>query len=312
MNSGHLRIEWESNAPMEIIEINHNHPFIDAAPSSVALGNFDGVHLGHQKVIARAKEMAYKSGLRSGVMTFYPHPKKVIHTNQQLHDITPISQKLKMFEEMGLDLVYMINFDRQVAGLSPDQFIERYIISLRLLHVVVGFDFFFGRNGSGETNTLKKWSDCTGKFGVHVIPSIKFEGNKISSTRIREYIKNGKLKDVKNLMGRPYQVEAVISPIQSETSFTLCLSAAITRPLEDYLLPKPGVYAVEITWKNQRQSGLVHVGMNPALNRGTNKYDMEVFLSDFDSSLYGECVTIHFLDSVYSSPNFGQRLGATY
>ena len=201
---------------MELIHIKHpiKARFYKefAKPCVIALGFFDGVHLGHKHLIQTAKNIAMKKGLPLYVMTFFPHPQQVF-TGKAMTYITPLSDKAKIMQALGVDRVIIVEFDSLFASLSPDMFVEHYLHKLHCNHAVAGFDFHYGCKGAGTIHTLKEQ-----KFEVTEITPFTMKGEKVSSTFIRKLMDAGEWEQVSELLGREHETSAtVLSTWKSRT-----------------------------------------------------------------------------------------------
>lgn len=289
---------------MEIIHIQHPHQLYKLRPaSSVAFGNFDGLHLGHQEVIQQAVEFAKKEGLQAGVMTFYPHPKEVLGKVQNSTYLTPLPDKLKQIEELGVDFTMVVEFTPTFANLTPQEFIEQYIVGLHIKQVITGFDFCFGHRGQGTTTHLQQWSDEHQDFHVHVLSSIDEENQKVSSSRMRKLLREGEVEEVFPLLNHYYQIQGPV--IHGEKrGRTIGFPTANVAPKESYVLPKQGVYAVWIKWKEQAYPGVLNLGMKPTFHTNLPSPTLEVHLFDFDQDLYGEEIIIQFVSMIREERRF--------
>lgn len=170
-------------------------------PSSMAIGFFDGIHLGHQKVIGKAMASARKLKVKSSVMTFDPHPKQVLGKQFDSDLITTFEEKIKLLDIMGLDIVYVVSFSGIFSKLSSEEFFEKFLIDLNISHITVGFDFTFGRFGGGNAEDLRRMANNL--FKVTIVPPIKdINGIKISSTLIKEQLRAGNKSAVNDYLGR--------------------------------------------------------------------------------------------------------------
>ena len=210
-----------------------------ASLSVMALGFFDGIHNGHREVIKTAFQKAKERNLSLSVMSFFPHPKTVLSNGKTHVDyLMPLSDKEKIFCELGVDIFYIVEFDREFASLSPEKFAAKYLVDLGVVHAVAGFDYTYGFRGVGNMDRLK--SDSGGILEVTKVEKVEYQGEKISSTGIREKLANGKIDDLPSFLGRHYKVRCE----WNGTSFTV-------RP--HYTLPAPGKYVVTVRGANQSQ-----------------------------------------------------------
>jgi riboflavin kinase / FMN adenylyltransferase len=212
-------------------------------PSVMALGFFDGVHLGHQQLLKTAKLIAAEKGIAFSVMTFYPHPREVMGRRQQTGThITPLEAKKGIFQTFGVDQLFIVQFTQQFGRLSPEQFVEEYITQLGVQHVVAGFDFTFGYKGKGDMSLLQTLG--RGKFAVTTVEKIECHQQKISSSLIRELITSGHVEQIPKYLGNHYEVRGFIEPkMKKSNEISINMQMKIEK---DYLLPKQGMYIVSL------------------------------------------------------------------
>jgi riboflavin kinase/FMN adenylyltransferase len=261
-------------------------------PLAMALGYFDGVHLGHQKVIHEAKKMAEIRGLSSAVMTFDPHPSVVLGKGQKhVQYITPIAEKEIVIEELGIDFLFIVHFTAEFANLLPQEFIDQYVIDLNVKHVVAGFDYSYGRMGKGTMETIPFHS--REQFLYTVIPKLTIDNEKISSTRIRQYIKDGQTDKLPELLGRHYSTSGNVVH-GDKRGRTIGFPTANCDINDEFILPPVGVYAVRMKVNGKWYLGVCNLGYKPTFNKEALKTSVEVHLFDFDQDIYGEKVIIEW------------------
>ncbi len=279
---------------MEIIHLQYPHSFQKKSlPESVlAIGYFDGVHNGHQEVIRKAKTIAEDQGRESAVMTFHPHPSVVLKKKtQHVEYITPIDEKMKILDSMDVDRVYLVEFNKNLAQLLPQEFVDHFLIGLNVKHVVAGFDFSYGRMGKGTMESIP--SHSRGEFSSTVVDKVTQEGTKISSTLIREKIQQGSVQDIEPLLGRPYVIDGEV--IQGDQrGRTIGFPTANINPTDDYLIPKVGVYAVKVHHGNKTYYGMANVGFKPTFEGESEKPTIEVNIFDYNGDLYGEYLRVEW------------------
>jgi riboflavin kinase/FMN adenylyltransferase len=281
---------------MKTIYIKHPHDFLkENLPETVmALGYFDGIHFGHQEVIIETKRLSIKRSMKSAVMTFDPHPSVVLgHKDvQHVEYITPLADKEKLIEELGIDFLYVVHFDKEFASLLPQQFVDMYIVGLNIQHIVAGFDFSYGRLGMGTMDTLPLHS--RGQFTQTVIEKVMKEHEKISSTFIRNALRNGNVDIIPSLLGRFYSIKGTV--IHGEKrGRTIGFPTANVQLNDAYVTPMIGVYAVQIkigeTWYN----GVCNVGFKPTFHDEAKSIPtIEVHIFDFKNEVYGEKVSVEW------------------
>ena len=220
---------------METIYLNRENlaEWQQKAKSNVmALGFFDGIHLGHQEVIRTAFQKAREKRTLLSVMSFFPHPKFVLSNGKKKVDyLTPISMKEKVLSSLGVDTFYIVKFDQEFSMLSPEQFVATYLIGLDVIHAVAGFDFTYGIKGQGNMDVLIR--DFSSLIDVTKVPKVEFQGVKISSTLIREKLLNGDVADLPEYLGSYYEVECEWDGIR-------------LRPMPYFTLPGQGRYDITI------------------------------------------------------------------
>lgn len=279
---------------MKVLRFGFPHNLVKSdLPSIVlALGYFDGVHLGHQDVILEAKRLADEKGLKSAVMTFDPHPSVVLGKNEKhVHYITPLDEKIRILNEMGIDYLFIIHFTAEFANLLPQEFVDQYIIGLNAKHVVAGFDFTYGRMGKGTMETIPFHSRQ--QFSFTIVQKYTNGGEKVSSTRIRKLLKEGKMAELQPLMGRHYTTSGIVVH-GDKRGRTIGFPTANVDINDQYILPPLGVYAVRIEVLGQWYQGVCNVGYKPTFNREADRPSIEVHIFHFDQDIYGEKVTVEW------------------
>jgi riboflavin kinase / FMN adenylyltransferase len=259
---------------------------------ALALGYFDGVHRGHQQVILEAKTKAAQMGICSAVMTFDPHPSVVLgKAVQQIQYITPLEEKVKIIEELGIDYLFIIQFTTEFANLLPQEFIDQYVIGLNVRHVVAGFDFTYGRMGKGTMETLPFHS--RDQFSYSIVPKFTQGDEKVSSTRIRNLLREGRTDSLLSLLGRYYSTSGIVIH-GDKRGRTIGFPTANVDINEEFIIPPLGVYAVRFNVKNQWHNGVCNIGYKPTFNKEALHPSVEVHLFDFNEDIYGEKVTIEW------------------
>lgn len=270
---------------------------------SLAIGFFDGIHLGHQAVISKAKDVSIEKGIKLAVMTFDPHPSIVLgKRNEQVFYITPMEQKLRLLESMSVDIVFVVRFTSDFARLSPQEFIEKFIVDLNVKYVTAGFDFSFGSFGQGSMNTMSELSD--GRYEVNVVHKKTDEVEKISSTRIRQELKSGNMDKARALLGRPYQIPGVVVH-GDKRGRQIGFPTANIQAQEGSFIPANGVYAVKMLVQNEWIEGVCNIGFKPTFNNPDHKkLTIEVHLFDFDKNIYGEEVFVDWFKRIRDEQKF--------
>jgi riboflavin kinase / FMN adenylyltransferase len=288
---------------LETIVINHPHSCqIESLPPTImALGYFDGIHMGHQKVIETAVELAKKNNSMPAVMSFHPHPSVVLgKADKNWTYITPLEEKKQLLERMGVDRFYLVKFDLDFASLSTEVFVDQYIVGLNVLHVVTGFDFTYGQYGKGNVETMLH--EANGRFGQTVIEKIEKDGQKVSSTLIRKCLNEGRVGEIASYLGRRYTLRGKV--IHGDKRGRTIGFPTANLQIEDYTLPEVGVYAVKVQVGNKEYAGMANVGFKPTFKDDQKKPSLEVHLFDFHSDIYGETIGVTWIDRIRDEKKF--------
>lgn len=273
---------------MRTIELTYPHIFSeDTLPETVAaIGFFDGIHIGHQEVINTAIMKAKEKNMESAVITFHPHPSVVLNKQKKnVKYITPIRQKQEILQQMNVDRLYIIKFNEELSSLSPQQFIDHFIIGLHIKHVVAGFDFTFGHKGSGNMDNINQYTRDL--FTYTTVSKVKNDEEKISSTRIRNLLASGDVTQVNELLGRPLSLYGTVLS-GARRGRKLGFPTANLNVEEDLLLPKPGIYAVRVLYKNRIYEAMASLGTNPTFPEDELRLSLEVHIFDYNHDIYGE------------------------
>jgi len=262
-----------------------------ARGAAIALGNFDGVHLGHQAVIASARAAAEARGVALGVAVFEPHPRRVFQPDAPPFRLQTNEQRAQALASLGVQYLYEVGFDRALSQLSDEEF-ARGILAERLgvVHVSVGADFRFGRGRMGDAESLARFGAVLG-FSVDAVSPVG-DGAKISSSAIREAIAAGVLDRATALLGRPWAIEGVVQRgFQRGREFGF---ATANVAVGDYLRPRLGVYAVRVAIDGRLFDGVASVGVNPTVGALPDPV-LEAHIFDFDADLYGKTIEVELI-----------------
>jgi riboflavin kinase/FMN adenylyltransferase len=289
---------------LQIITLAYPHDIdqADCPPTVMALGYFDGIHKGHQTVINTAKKIADEKGYMTAVMTFFPHPSVVLgRIKGPMHYITPLEKKFELIDEIGIDRLYVVTFDPAFAKLTPDQFIDQYIIGLNVKHVVAGFDFTYGRFGQGTMGNIANYSKDL--FTFTTIEKVSHEGEKISSTLIRKSILEGDVLNLAKYLGRFHRVTGMVIDGEKRGR-TIGFPTANIQVDENYLTPPQGVYAVRLYVNNVWYNGVCNVGYKPTFHEGKKQLSIEVHLFDFNEDIYHKEVILEWNKRIRDEKKF--------
>jgi len=267
-------------------------PQLETTPVAMAIGYFDGVHLGHRRVIQKAIDAAAVHGWQSAVMTFDPHPREVLGQTGYTKYLTPLEDKLEQFAKMGVDIAYVMTFDIPFSSIYPEDFVNECLVPLQAGHVVVGFDFTFGYRGTGTAHTLHQLSQE--RFTLDIISPVNRYGEKVSSTIIREYLHHGEVEQARHLLGRPYRIKGTVvhGDARGRTIGFPTANIALEQP---YLVGKNGVYGVRVKVDGETYYGVMNIGIKPTFALEKKEKSLEVHLFDFQQDIYGKDLTVEFL-----------------
>jgi len=258
----------------------------------IAIGAFDGVHLGHRNVIAHAKQIDEREKLPVTILTFHPHPKEVLGQHKYASYLTPIDDKLALLADMSVDNACVFTFDEPFSRVSPGQFIESVLLPLRPHTVVIGFDFHFGHKGEGKPELLQSLGQ--GRFAVDIVPAYYDGDQKVSSSLIRESLAEGDVGKARYLLGRSYRIsgEVVQGHARGRMLGFPTANLSIDAP---YVMPRTGVYAVQALISGTVYNGVLNLGYKPTFNDSSPGLVPEVHIFDFDGNLYGSRLAIDFI-----------------
>ncbi len=264
--------------------------------SAAAIGNFDGLHLGHQSVIEFARSVADSSGVPLGVVTFEPHPRQYFRPSDPPFRLTPADSKARLLKDFGVDVLFEIGFGKSLSQLSSEEFSRSVIAErLRLSVAAVGDDFKYGRGRSGSADTLISEGESLG-FGVAIAPILAREGSGLSSTAVREALSDGRPGDAATMLGRPHCVEGDVQK-GAQRGRELGFPTA-NLALDGLHPPKPGIYSVMAAIHSGahkgRRKGVASIGTNPTF--GPNPLNLEVHLFDFEGDIYGQRITVELVE----------------
>lgn len=265
----------------------------DHFPSVMVLGFFDGVHIGHQAVIRHAKERAEALGVPVTVITFDPHPKQVLSNKPDaVRYITPLPRKLSKIAALGVERCIVLTFTKELASLSPQQFVDEYLIGAGAVHVTAGFDYSYGKFGEGTMETLPY--HARGRFTTSIVSEQTDGGEKVSSTRIRKLLGAGEVGLANELLGAPYAIcgEVIHGDARGRTigypTANMVMDAS-------YVMPRLGVYATRVRLQDGRLfHAMTNVGRRPTFY-DTGDVSIESHLFDFSEDLYGQIVEIEWI-----------------
>ncbi len=263
----------------------------------VTSGTFDGVHIGHQKILGRLKELAREVNGETVVLTFWPHPRLVLTSNNNsLKLLNTFDEKAALLEQAGIDHLVQMPFTEEFSHLSPQKYVQRILIDkLRTEFLVIGYDHRFGQNREGGFDYLQANAADFG-FQVEEIPRQDIDDIGVSSTKIRQALETGDVTTANIYLGRPYEITGTVVD-GDKIGRGLGFPTANISVAESYkLIPDDGIYAVQVLHKDQRYGGMLYIGNRPTLAK-TNK-TIEVNIFDFDQNIYGKPLTVSFIERI--------------
>ncbi len=268
----------------------------------VTIGNFDGVHLGHQKLIEECLKIAKNKDLKTVVLSFYPHPRKVLNSDFEFNTVLTQSEKVDYLVNVGIDYFRKKPINKEFLGYSPTEFVEKVLVNeLSAKVVVVGEDHHLGSNRSANTDLL---TEICKNYDIEVVVlDLKLEnGEKISSTTIRSAICSGNFEEVTKLLGRNYSISGVVVS-GKRLGRTIGVPTANIFPEKDKLLPPKGVYVSKTTVNGEVFNSVSNIGINPTVL--SNQLVVETNILDFDKEIYGDVIKVELLHFVRGEVKFG-------
>ena len=281
----------------------HIDEFSDVKNPIVTIGTFDGVHLGHQKIFELMKRDAEKHDGETVVITFYPHPRLVLHADSKnLKFINTQKRKIELLERSGVDHLIIINFTREFSRMNSATFIKEYLVDkIKTKKLIIGYDHHFGKNRLGDFSTLYDLGHRHG-FAVEKLAVQNVENVAISSTKIRKALNEGKIKKANALLGYEYSITGVVVT-GNKIGRTIGFPTANIDLEDEYkLVTANGVYACRVEYEGKIYLGMGNIGIRPTVNHSDLTIEVNIF--DFDKEIYDENITIFFVDRIRDEIKF--------
>lgn len=284
---------------MKIVQKIKNYK--EQKPSVLTIGTFDGVHLGHQKIIKSIVTEARTKRHLAVVLTFFPHPRKVLQ-NDDIKLIDTLKEKEQILKSLGVDVLVIQPFSKEFSKLTPLEFINDILVNtFKISKIIIGYNHRFGRDRKASVEDLKQYGNLY-NFKVKEILPQEIDSINISSTKVREAISNGKIESVTRYLNRPFKLSGIV--VQGlKIGRTLNFPTANIEVKEEYkLIPPNGVYQVQSIIKNKLIFGMMNIGVRPTLGKGSKSIEIHFF--DFDMDLYHQELTVEFLSKIREEHKF--------
>lgn len=288
---------------------NHIDEFRPIKNAVVTIGTFDGVHIGHQKIISRLQEVAKQNGGETVILTFFPHPRMILHPDDQnIKLISTLNEKAERLAGLGIDHLIITPFTRDFSNLSPEEYISEILVKkIGTSQIVIGYDHRFGKDRKGGLEDLQNYALKFG-FGVEEIPEQDINDVAVSSTKIRNAILSGNVNAAKDFLGYPFQLTGKVIK-GDQIGRKLGFPTANLYIEESYkLIPSDGIYVVSLEFMDQQNlktepaTGMAYIGHRPTINAMSRNIEVNIF--DFDKDIYGQIIRINFLEYLRGDQKF--------
>ena len=287
---------------------NHIDEFKQIKNAVVTIGTFDGVHIGHQKIISRLQEVAHQKGGETVILTFFPHPRMILHPDDlNIKLISTMDEKAERLANLGIDHLIITPFTRDFSNLSPQEYIREILVKkIGTTQIIIGYDHRFGKDRSGGLKELQHYSSELG-YQVEEIPEQDIDEVAISSTTIRNAILSGDIKTAENFLGYPFHLTGKVIK-GDQIGRKIGFPTANLFIEESYkLIPSDGIYAVRVDFKNgegnlKRANGMAYIGHRPTINGMSRNIEVNIF--DFKEDIYGQSIRLNFLEYMRDDQKF--------
>jgi riboflavin kinase / FMN adenylyltransferase len=273
----------------------------DGQGAIVTVGTFDGVHHGHRKVLDEIAQRAKRTGRRSVLVTFQPHPLEIVNPKAAPALLTTADERREILAQSELDVVIFVEFTTELSHLEPEQFIQILVDRLDMRELVIGHDHGFGRRRSGDVDLLRRLGAELG-FAVDVVEGVTLHGHQISSTLVRRAVAGGDLDTAKELLGRQYSLSSIVIRGAGRGRGIGYPTLNVAVEDERKLLPPDGVYAVHVEWRAGSSGGMMHQGARPTFDETERSIEAHVF--ELDDDLYGERVKLSWVSRLRDVQRF--------
>ena len=285
-----------------MIEITDISTFTSPKPTVITIGTFDGVHLGHQKIINKVVEGARRENLLATIFTFFPHPRMIVQHDNSLKLIHTLSEKKEALKALGVDLLIVQPFNEEFANLTAEDFVDKLLVErLNAKKVIIGYDHHFGKGRTADIKDMERFGEQYG-FAVEEIPVEEINEVSVSSTAIRNALLSGKMDIAERYLAAPYSLTGTVVHGMKLGRSIGYPTANIVVDDKYKLIPKDGVYAVYSLINQQKVYGMMSIGKNPTIEgKGSS---IEVHFFDFNSDIYDQQITIYFIKYLREEQKF--------
>jgi riboflavin kinase/FMN adenylyltransferase len=270
----------------------------------VTIGTFDGVHIGHKKILEKITQNTSNGDCESLVLTFFPHPRAVLQSGSEMKQLNTIAEKIDLMEKAGVDNLVIHPFDKEFSRLTAEEFVKQVLVNtFKVQKIVIGYDHRFGRNRTADINDLIEFGHIY-NFEVEQISAEELNEVAVSSTKIRNALTEGDIELANSFLGYNYSINGLVVK-GKQLGRTIGFPTANINIEEDYkLVPSSGVYVVKCNVEDESYFGMMNIGTNPTVENTNETQKIEVNIFDFEKEIYGEIITVSFLKRIRSEQKF--------
>lgn len=271
--------------------------------SIITLGTFDGLHLGHQQIVESVIQKSKQSKSRSFLLTFDPHPRKVIPGRNDVKLLSTLEEKILILEKLGLENLLVIKFTEEFSKQSPEQFVEKYLVNgTGIKEIVIGYDHHFGKGRGGDFELLQSFGQKF-NFDVSIVPEFSVDGETVSSTKIRNALLAGEVSKAGKMLGRNYSFKGIIVRGDGRGKKLGFPTANISIDSEDKLIPAKGIYAGECIVEGEKHYGLLSLGSRPTFHKD-GEVIPEFYIFDFERDIYDKVMQVNMVEKIRDEKKF--------
>lgn len=269
----------------------------------ITLGTFDGLHLGHQQIVETLIKKSKQANARNFLITFDPHPRKVVPGRNDVKLLSTLEEKISIFEKLGLENLFIVKFTSEFSKQTPEQFVEKYFVNgIGLQEIVIGYDHHFGKGRGGDFEMLRELGEKF-NFSVTVVPEYMMDGETISSTKIRNALLEGDMLRANKFLGRFYSFKGKIVKGDGRGKDLGFPTANLTIEDNDKLIPAKGIYAAECVFENEKYYGLLSLGNRPTFHEHGDIIP-EFYIFDFNKNIYGKDLEVNLVEKIRDEEKF--------